>query len=168
MIINWKFVCTDCSLRIPNCRAQQLLVFVFCFGVALHQTAALERFQIRLEQVECTSSAAHFNNGCFQIYWWQILFKSILGQGKISWIKFAAMIVLNHFLSQVGGISNSELNSLEVELLFVLSFRLHVKRSEYLELLSELKLRHDSSTKSDQLCETTLIMDSVRMIHVSG
>ena len=78
------------------------------------------------------------------------------------------MIVLNHFLSQVGGISNSELNSLEVELLFVLSFRLHVKRSEYLELLSELKLRHNSSTKSDQLCEATLIMDSVRMIHVSG
>jgi len=74
----------------------------------------------------------------------------------------------NQYWSRVGGITNDELNSLEIEFLFLLDFHLHIRRSEFNQLISHLKKIHDAPEISDFPIETLPMMDSVRMINVSG
>jgi len=73
----------------------------------------------------------------------------------------------NQYWSRVGGITNDELNALEREMLFTLSFKLSLTRPEFLSLESHLKVLSESSDDCKN-ASGYQIMDSMQIIEVSG
>lgn len=57
----------------------------------------------------------------------------------------------NKYWAKVGGISIDELNGLEIEILFLLNFALHTRRSEYDEYVMQLRLRKSNTSKEGEV-----------------
>eukprot|EP00802_Teleaulax_amphioxeia_P018710 Tamp_18915.p1 GENE.Tamp_18915~~Tamp_18915.p1 ORF type:complete len:232 (+),score=45.34 Tamp_18915:476-1171(+) len=57
----------------------------------------------------------------------------------------------NNYWAKVGGIPNDELNGLEIEMLFLLNFALHTKRSQYDEYVALLRRRQERISDMQQV-----------------
>ena len=74
----------------------------------------------------------------------------------------------NQYWAKIGGISNDEINALEVEMLTLLEYKLHLRRREYDTILSDMARCLKNDAMIQDRCGPMPLHEDVQLIQVSG